>query len=124
MYIFRPSHQHWFEEMRKCIITLVSIACLLAEITSTELPDVKIFCHLMVLRVDTTFMDVLYHITETGCDYRPIYVYAVVGKVALAQASPRILCLPLVIVTPLVTHTQVLNLLRCSTIEGDDSILK
>lgn len=69
------------------------------------------------------FMDVLYHITETGCDYRPVYVYIVMDKVALAQASPRILLLSSVSITPAVTHTHVVNLLRCSTI-GDDSILK
>jgi hypothetical protein len=70
------------------------------------------------------FMDVLYNITENGCDYRPVYVYAVVDKAALGQASPRILLLSFVSVTPPVTHTHVVNLLRCSTIEGDDSILK
>jgi len=70
------------------------------------------------------FVDVLYNITETGCDYGPVYFYAVVEKVALGQASPRILLLASVSVTPPVTHTQVVNLLRFSTIEGDDSILK
>jgi hypothetical protein len=78
----------------------------------------------MLLMVDNMFMDVLYHITETGCDYRPVYVYAVVDEVALGQASPRILLLSSVSVTPPVTHTHVLDLLRFSTIEGDDSILK
>jgi hypothetical protein len=96
----------------------------LAEIPSAELPDVKMFCHLMLLRVDAMFMDVLYHITETRCDYRPVYVYAVFYKVTLGQASPRILPLSSVSVTPPVTHTHLVNLLRCSTIEGDDSILK
>jgi len=78
----------------------------------------------MLLRVDTMFMDLLYHITENGCDYRPVYVYAVVEKVALGQAFSRNLLLASVSVTPAVTHTQFVNLLRCSTIEGDDSILK
>jgi hypothetical protein len=116
-------HQCWFQGLRKCIIALDSTACLSAEIPSAELPDVKMFCHLVELRVDTMFMDVLYHITETGCDYRPVYVHAVVDRVALRQASPRILLLSSVSVTPAVTHTRVVNLLRCSTIEGDDSIL-
>jgi hypothetical protein len=70
------------------------------------------------------FMDVLYNITENGCDYRLVYFYAVVDKAALGQASPRILLLSFFSVTPPVTHTHVVNLLRCSTIEGDDSILK
>lgn len=81
-------HQYWFEGLRKRIIALANTACLLAEIPSAELPDIKMFCHLIVLRVDTMFVEVLYHITETWCDYRPVYVYTVMDKVALGQASP------------------------------------
>lgn len=51
-------HQCWFEGLRKCVRALVSTACLSAEIPSSELPDVKMFSHLMLLKVDTKFMDV------------------------------------------------------------------